>query len=104
MSWHAVDLNTMLLILLMGLATYSTRLSGYWLLRGREVEGRMKAALDSVPPAILMAVIAPSVFLQSKAEMAAGALTLAAALLRLPLLVTILIGVVSVVIFRAMLN
>lgn len=99
----SVNSHTLLLILLMGLATYSTRIAGYWLLRGRKVEGRMKAALDAVPPAILMAVIAPSVFLQGYAEMMAGALTLAAALLRLPLLVTILVGMASVVVFRMVL-
>jgi uncharacterized membrane protein len=99
-----VEPHTLLLILLMGLATYSTRIAGYWLLRGREVEGRMKAALDAVPPAILMAVIAPTVFLQGKAEMLAGALTLAAALLRMPLLVTILIGMASVVGLRLVFN
>ena len=100
----SVNSHTLLLILLMGLATYSTRIAGYWLLRGRKVEGRMKAALDAVPPAILMAVIAPAVFLQGTAEMAAGALTLVAALMRLPLLVTILVGMASVVLFRMALN
>jgi uncharacterized membrane protein len=62
----------------------------------------MKAALDAVPPAILMAVIAPTVFMQGKAEMIAGGLTLGAALLRLPLLVTILVGMASVVGLRAL--
>lgn len=100
----SVDSHTVLLILLMGLATYSTRIAGYWLLRGRKVEGRMKAALDAVPPAILMAVIAPTVFLLGYAEMMAGALTLVAALLRLPLLVTIAVGMASVVVFRMVLN
>ncbi len=100
----SADSHTLLLILLMGLATYSTRIAGYWLLRGRKVEGRMKAALDAVPPAILMAVIAPTVFLQGYAEMMAGALTLVSALLRLPLLVTIAVGMVSVVAFRMVLN
>jgi uncharacterized membrane protein len=95
-----VDPHTLLLILLMGLATYSTRIAGYWLLRGRKVEGRLKAAMDAVPPAILMAVIAPTVFMQGYAEMMAGALTLAAALLRLPLLVTIAVGMASVVVLR----
>ena len=84
----------------MGLATYSTRIAGYWLLRGRKVEGRMRAALDAVPPAILMAVIAPNVFLKGPAEMLAGGMTLGSALLRLPLLVTILVGMGSVVLFR----
>jgi uncharacterized membrane protein len=98
----SVDPSTLLLIFLMGIATYSTRIAGYWLLRGRTVEGRMKAALDAVPPAILMAVIAPTVFMQGRAEMIAGGLTLGAALLRLPLLVTILVGMASVVGLRAL--
>jgi uncharacterized membrane protein len=96
----SASLHTLLLIVLMGLTTYATRIAGFWLLRGRAVGGRMKAALDAVPPAILMAVIAPSVFLQGKAEMIAGALTLVSALLRLPLLVTILVGMASVVVLR----
>ncbi len=99
----SVDPYTLLLILLMGIATYSTRIVGYWLLRGRTVEGRMKAALDAVPPAILMAVIAPTVFMQGIAEMLAGTITLVAALLRLPLLVTIIVGMASVVGFRLVL-
>ena len=36
----------------MALATYATRLAGYWLLQGRVISGRMKAALEAVPPAI----------------------------------------------------
>jgi uncharacterized membrane protein len=100
----SVDSHTLLLILLMALATYSTRIAGYWLLRGRVVEGRMKAALDAVPPAILMAVIAPKVFLAGPAEMLAGGITLAAALFRLPLLVTIILGMASVVGLRLLFN
>jgi uncharacterized membrane protein len=99
----SVDPHTLLLIALMGLATYLTRILGYWLLRGRVVEGRMKAALDAVPPAILMAVIAPKVFLAGPAEMLAGALTLGAALLRLPLLLVIAIGMASVMVLRSFL-
>jgi uncharacterized membrane protein len=96
----SVDPHTLLLVLLMGLATYSTRIAGFWLLRGRVVEGRLKAALDAVPPAILMAVIAPKVFMAGPAEMLAGGVTLTAALLRFPLLVTIIVGMGSVVLFR----
>jgi uncharacterized membrane protein len=94
------DLSILLAILGMGLATYGTRIAGYWLLRGRTIEGRAKAALDAVPPAILVAVIAPAVFLQGKAEMMAGAITLTAALLRLPLLAVIAIGVGAVAALR----
>ena len=95
-----IDPYFFLAIVLMGLATYGTRLSGYLLLRGLKIEGRVKAAIDAVPPAILTAVIAPAVFLQGWAEMIAGAVTLGVALLRAPLLVTIGAGVASVVALR----
>jgi uncharacterized membrane protein len=89
-----------LALLFMALATYATRLAGYWLLRGRVIAGRARAAMEAVPPAILTAVIAPIVFLQGYAEMIAGAATLLAAVLRLPLLMVIAVGVVSVAVLR----
>jgi uncharacterized membrane protein len=91
-------------IVVMGIATYGTRVSGYLLLRGVKIEGRMKAALDAVPPAILTAVIAPAVFLAGWPEMLAGALAMAVALLRAPLLMTIATGVGSVVLLRTVLG
>ncbi len=96
----SIDPLFFLAIILMGCATYATRLSGYLLLRGVRIEGRVKAAIDAVPPAILTAVIAPAVFLQGWAEMIAGAVTLAVALLRAPLLLTIGSGVACVVALR----
>ncbi len=89
-----------LTVLVLGLATYASRALGYWLLRGVTIKGRLKAAMDAVPPAILTAVIAPSVFLEGPAEKLAGAVTLAVALMRAPLLVTIVTGMASVVLFR----
>jgi uncharacterized membrane protein len=88
MTWPA----TALTIFGMGCAVFATRLAGYWLMRGRRLEGRIGAALDAVPPAILVSVIAPTVFLNGRSEMIAGALTAIAALLRLPLLVVIVVG------------
>ena len=89
-----------LAILGMGLATYATRAAGYVLLSGTHISGRFKTALEAVPPAILTAVIAPAVFLQGPAEMICGAITLLAAVLKLPLLVTIAIGVGTVAVLR----
>jgi uncharacterized membrane protein len=94
------DAQTLFLIAIVGLATYGTRLAGYWLLRGRNISGRTKAALDAVPPAILMAVIAPSVFLQGPAEVGAAAIVLAAAMIRLPLLIIIATGAASAGLLR----
>jgi uncharacterized membrane protein len=88
----------------MGIATYATRVSGFYLLRGLNVSGRFKAALDALPPAVLMAVIAPVILTTGWAETIAAAITAIAAYLRLPLAVTIIIGIASVVALRAVLN
>jgi uncharacterized membrane protein len=92
--------NIYLAILGMALATYATRLAGFWLLQGKSISGRLKAALEAVPPAILTAVIAPTVFLEGPIGMAAGAATLIAAVFRAPLLVTIATGVGTVALLR----
>ena len=96
----SLDTTTLLIIVLVGLATYGTRLAGYWLLRNVTITGRTKAALDAVPPAILVAVIAPAVLMNGLPEKIAGAVTLAAALMRLPLLVVIIIGVATTALLR----
>ena len=91
---------TILAITGMALATYATRASGFYFMRGVTVRGRLKAALDALPPAILMAVIAPTILTTGIAETIAAAITAVSAFLRAPLVVTILIGVVSVVLLR----
>ena len=96
--------SALLAILGMGIATYLTRLSGFYLLRGLNVSGRMKAALDALPPAVLMAVIAPVILTTGPAESIAAAITAVAGFFRLPLTVTIIIGIVSVVVLRALLG
>ena len=92
--------SAILAILGMGLATYLTRVSGFYLLSGLNVSGRMKAALDALPPAVLMAVIAPVILTTGWAESIAAAITAVAGFLRLPLAVTIVVGIVSVVLLR----
>lgn len=98
-----LDPITLLAIAGMALATYATRLSGLYLMRSVTMTGRIKTALDALPPAILMAVIAPTILATGIAETIAAAITAMAALLRLPLVVIILIGVVSVVLLRMLL-
>jgi len=95
-----VSANALLAILGMALATYVTRVSGLFLLRGVVVRGRLKAALDALPPAILMAVIAPTILLTGNAERIAAVLAAVSAWFRLPLIATILVGVISVVALR----
>ena len=99
-----VHFTTLIAIIGMGLATFSSRLSGLLLMRGVVVKGRFKAALDAVPPAVLMAVITPTVFMTGASETLAAVATAVAAFVRLPLLAVIFVGVVSVVGFRFFLH
>jgi uncharacterized membrane protein len=99
-----LDAMTLLAIAAMAVAPAAARLSGYFLMRVVQVEGRLKAALDALPPAILMAVIAPTVLATGFAETGAAMITALAAWFRLPLLAVLLIGVASVVALRAVLG
>jgi uncharacterized membrane protein len=98
-----LDPLSLFAILGMAAATYATRISGLYLMRGITLTGRIKAALDALPPAILMAVIAPTILATGWAESTAALICAASAMLRLPLIVTILAGVVSVVLLRMIL-
>jgi uncharacterized membrane protein len=95
-----IDLNTFLAILAMAVATILTRVSGVFLLRYLTIGEQTREALDAIPPAVLMAVIAPTALATGLAETIACAVTALAAL-RLPLLACVAIGVASVVALRA---
>ena len=96
-----VDLATFLAILAMAAATVLTRLSGLVLIRHVSLEGGRRKAIESIPPAVLMAVVAPTAFASGIAETLACAVTAFAAL-RLPMLVSVALGVASVAILRAL--
>jgi uncharacterized membrane protein len=98
-----LDPLTLLAIAGMAIVTYLNRLSGLVLVRFVRLEGRTKAALDALPPAILMAVIAPMALARGPAETAAAIITVIAAL-RLPLLAAVAVGVASVVALRHMIG
>lgn len=95
-----LDPKTLLAIAGIALATYATRIGGFVFIRFVTVKGRAKVALDAMPPAILMAVIAPTILTTGIAETFAAAITAVAAMFRLPLIAVAIIGVVSVVVLR----
>jgi Predicted membrane protein len=94
-----LDAANLAAIIAMALATYATRVSGFWLLRFVRVTPRMQAALDALPVAILTAVIAPALMKGGTADILAAGVTLLAAS-RLPLLATVILGVSSAVLLR----
>ena len=59
----SLDLRTALIILAAGIATYLTRIGGYWLLSSiRNLPPRLETALNAVPAAVLTTLVAPAFF------------------------------------------
>jgi uncharacterized membrane protein len=98
-----IDPQTAGAILAMALATWFTRYVGYWLVRRTTVSGRLASALEAVPGAILVAIIAPKALATGPAETLAAALTVLLAL-RLPLIVAVAGGCLAVVALRAVIG
>ncbi len=94
-----VDPQIFAAILAMAAATYVTRLAGYWLVRRIKLEGRVAAALEAVPGAILIALVAPTVLATGPAESLAALVTIILAI-RLPTLVAVVGGVAAVALLR----
>lgn len=94
-----VDPTTFLAIVLMALVTYATRVAGYVALRNRTLSERSVKVMEAAPGCVLVSVIAPSFVSGRPADLAALALTLAAAA-RLSMLGTVLVGVASAGLLR----
>ncbi len=90
---------TLAAILGMAAITFSCRISGLMLGARFRPTGRLGAAFDAIPPAVLTAVIAPTVLVTGPAETIAAGIAIVVAL-RSSMLATILTGVVAVVALR----
>lgn len=98
-----MSFDTLNLVAILGMAivTYATRAAGLALAGRFSLSPRAQAAFDAIPPAVLIAVIAPSALATGWAETAAAALTALAAT-RLPVLGVVAVGVAAVVAFRGL--
>jgi uncharacterized membrane protein len=97
-----IDPHTLAAIVAMALVTYATRSAGLFLAGRLRLSGRAEAAFEAIPAAVLTAVIAPVALATGPAETIAALITAVAAT-RLPLLATILVGVLAVVLLRLVL-
>jgi uncharacterized membrane protein len=98
-----LDPRTLAAIVGMALVTYATRVAGLFFADKLVLSGRARAAFDAIPPAVLVAVIAPMILATGPAETIA-ALTTAVAATRLPLVAVIVVGVGVVVFLRGVLG
>lgn len=94
-----LDPHTFLAIAAMAVATVLTRLGGLVLIRFVTIGPKQKRALEAIPPAVLMAVIAPTALVTGPAEPLA-ALATALVATRLPLLAAVAAGVIVVAVAR----
>jgi len=94
--------DSVITILGMATVTWLARAGGFLLVRRFVIEGRLKAALEAAPPAILTGIVAPIVFLQGPAE-AIGVAVTAIAALKAPTLVAVCLGVATVAFIRYLL-
>jgi len=94
-----LDPTTILAILGMAVATYATRIAGLYFAGSLRLGGRAKAAFDAIPPAVLIAVIAPSALATGWRETLAAAIAALAAT-RLPVLAVVAAGVAAIVALR----
>lgn len=93
-----IDPVNLAAILAMGVLTYMTRILGFLIADRLPKSGPVRVALDALPPAVLVAVIAPIV-MAGPIEAIAGLAVLVVAL-RLPLMATVVIGVAVAALLR----
>jgi uncharacterized membrane protein len=98
-----LDPITLAAITAMAVATYLTRIAGYWLVRHVTLTGRAATALEAVPGAVLIALIAPMVLATGPAESGAALVTILIAR-RGAMLPAVVGGVAAVALFRLVLG
>lgn len=97
----SLDPATLATILAMMAATVFTRFSGAFLVRRLKLGAAAEKALATVPPAVLMAVVAPTALATGWPE-TIGCLVVIAAALRLSLLPAAALGVAAVALLRGL--
>ena len=97
----SVDPTTLVAILAMAAVTYATRVVGFALVRRLALTGRAQLALEAVPGAVLVALVAPAVLTSGPADALAGVVTVLA-VWRLPVLGVVVVGVVSAGVLRGL--
>ncbi|RED49689.1 AzlD domain-containing protein [Aestuariispira insulae] len=86
-------------ILGMALVTALTRFTGYWIIGKVAIKGRVAAALEAMPAAVLAAIVTPTALATGFAETVAVAVTVLLAL-RCHTLIAVGGGVLTVVALR----
>ncbi|QMT31835.1 MULTISPECIES: AzlD family protein [Alysiella] len=96
-----MEFQVLLTIITLAICTYLTRIVGYLAFANRQLSPKALRVMQAVPGCVLIAVIAPVIVSGNVANMVAVAVT-CVAMLRLSLLPTVLIAIVTTGILRQM--
>lgn len=92
--------EVLLVIAALAGVTYVTKAGGLWLLERIELSDGVEVWLEALPGAILVAILVPELVAGGPREWAAGAVVLAVAYRTSNILLTILVGVGTILLFR----
>ncbi len=90
------SLPALITILGMALVTYLTRVSGLWLMSHVTLSNRLKAWLGYIPGAVIVSLVAPTIFGTGFAELGASLATVLVAIRTRNILLSMFVGVVIV--------
>jgi uncharacterized membrane protein len=93
---------TLIAIVLMALATYTTRAGGLWLASRFDLSERAGAWLDQIPGAILVSLVAPTVLMGGPAEALAALAVVIVAVRTGSLPAAMVTGIGTVLVLRAL--
>ncbi|MFC6717470.1 AzlD family protein [Natrialbaceae archaeon GCM10025810] len=100
----SLDPLVVAVILGMAVVTYLTKIGGLWILSRVEVSERLEAGLSVLPGAIVIAILGPELAEGGPAEWGAAGLVVLIMWRTENILLALVAGVVSVVLFRAVLH
>lgn len=98
-----IDSTTLLVILGMAVVTYATRIAGLWLMNRVTLSPGIRSWLNQIPGAVLISIVAPTVFTQSLAEAGAALATVLVAIRTSNLILAMLTGIGTVWLLRSLL-
>jgi uncharacterized membrane protein len=97
-----LDPNVVVVVLAMAVVTYATKASGLWALGRVDISERVEAGLDALPGAVMVAFVAPALANGGPAEWGAAVATAAVARRTGNLLLSLIVGAITVVALRTL--
>ncbi|MCU4568479.1 MULTISPECIES: AzlD family protein [Acinetobacter] len=94
-----IDASTVLVIFLMALSTYLTRITGYLLIKDKQLSNKTKYMMECAPGCVLISIIAP-VFISDDVATLVGLAIAILATFRYGLLGTVFIAVITTGVLR----